>query len=172
MQTIASAGVPEGYGVMPSLIPDGVVEITVRQFNFAFIKAAWHADVVDRALQGFLEVVPEDRVEVFTVPGALELPLLARDLAATKRFDAVVAAAFVVDGGIYKHEFVAQAVIDGLVRAGMETSVPVLSVSLTPHHYQDTDVHNSFFQEHFVSKGREAAEASTKIAQLRRELSL
>ncbi len=103
----------------------------MRHSNFAFIKAAWHSEVVDRALDGFLEVVSERQVEVFTVPGALELPLLARDLAATKRFDAVVATAFVVDGGIYRHDFVAQAVIDGLVRAGLETGVPVLSVSLT-----------------------------------------
>jgi 6,7-dimethyl-8-ribityllumazine synthase len=58
--------------------------------------------------------------------------LLSRDLAATGRYAAVVAAAFVVDGGIYRHEFVAQAVVDGLMRAGMDTGVPVLSVSLTP----------------------------------------
>jgi len=40
--------------------------------------ASWHADVVDRALKGFLEVIPADRVEVFDVPVALEMPLLAR----------------------------------------------------------------------------------------------
>ena len=60
------------------------------------------------------------------------LPLLARDLAMTGRYGAVAAAAFVVDGGIYRHDFVAQAVVDGLMRAGLDSGVPVLSVSLTP----------------------------------------
>jgi 6,7-dimethyl-8-ribityllumazine synthase len=101
--------------------------------RYAFIKANWHAEIVDRALDGSCELVPAEQVDVFDVPGAFELPLLSRDLAATRRYAAVVAAAFVVNGGIYRHEFVAQAVVDGLMRAGMDTGVPVLSVSLTPH---------------------------------------
>src|SRR5690606_10204834 len=80
---------------------------------------------------------------------------------------AVAAAAFVVDGGIYRHDFVAQAVVDGLMRAGMDTGVPVLSVSLTPHHYQDTEHHKRIFREHFVLKGREAAQAALMIGRPR-----
>jgi len=131
--------------------------------RFAFIKANWHADIVDRALDGFLSLVPVEQVDVFDVPGAFEMPLLARDLAQSGRYGAVACAAFVVDGGIYRHDFVAQAVVDGLMRAGMETGVPVLSVSLTPHQYQDTAHHNAIFAAHFVEKGREAAEAALAI---------
>jgi 6,7-dimethyl-8-ribityllumazine synthase len=79
----------------------------------------------------------------------------------------VAAAAFVVDGGIYRHDFVAQAVVDGLMRAGMDTGVPVLSVSLTPHHYQETEHHTRIFREHFVQKGREAAQAALVIGRTR-----
>ena len=68
--------------------------------RFAFIQANWHRDIVTRALEGFLELIPRDQVDVFDVPGAFELPLLARDLAASGRYAAVAAAAFVVDGGI------------------------------------------------------------------------
>lgn len=139
--------------------------------RFAFIKAAWHADVVDRALKGFLDVIPSDQVEVFDVPGAFEMPLLARDLATTGRYAAVAAAALVVDGGIYRHEFVAQAVIDGLMRAGLDTGVPVLSVSLTPHHYRDGAHHKKIYRAHFVTKGREAAEAALAIVRTRARLS-
>ena len=91
-------------------------EITMTPARFAFIKAAWHSDVVGQALKGFLDVIPRGQVDVFDVPGAFEMPLLARDLAKTGRYAAVVAAALVVDGGIYRHEFVAQAVVDGLMR--------------------------------------------------------
>lgn len=66
--------------------------------RYAFIKANWHADIVDKALDGFLELIPADQVDVFDVPGAFEMPLLARDLAATGQYGAVACAAFVVDG--------------------------------------------------------------------------
>lgn len=139
--------------------------------RYAFVKASWHADVVNRALDGFHELIPSEQVDIYDVPGAFELPLVARDLAATGRYGAVVAAALVVDGGIYRHEFVAQAVVDGLMRAGMDTGVPVLSVSLTPHHYQESDHHTRIFRSHFVEKGREAAKAALQIVKLRSSIS-
>ncbi|SLN44821.1 6,7-dimethyl-8-ribityllumazine synthase [Ruegeria meonggei] len=138
--------------------------------RYAFIKANWHSDIVDRALDGFLELIPAEQVDVFDAPGAFEMPLLARDLAQTGRYSAVVCAAFVVDGGIYRHDFVAQAVVDGLMRAGLDTGVPVLSVSLTPHQYQETDHHNAIYRAHFVEKGREAAQAALKITTTRAQL--
>ena len=138
--------------------------------RYAFIKANWHADIVDRALDGFAEVIPRDQIDVYDVPGAFEMPLLARDLAASGRYAAVTAAAFVVDGGIYRHDFVAQAVVDGLMRAGLDTGVPVLSVSLTPHQYQETDHHRAIYTAHFAEKGREAANAALRIGQTRAEL--
>lgn len=134
--------------------------------RFAFIKAQWHADIVDRALDGFLEMIPAAQVDVYDVPGAFELPLMAQKLAQTGQYAAIACAAFVVDGGIYRHDFVASAVVDGLMRVGLDTGVPVLSVSLTPHHYQETAHHNAIYREHFVVKGREAAEAALKIANL------
>lgn len=135
--------------------------------RYAFIKAHWHSAIVDKALTGFAELIPMAQIDVFDAPGAFEMPLLARDLAATGRYAAVAAAAFVVDGGIYRHEFVAQAVIDGLMRASLDTGVPVLSVSLTPHHYQDTAHHRAIYTAHFVEKGREAARAALMIGQTR-----
>ena len=138
--------------------------------RYAFIKAGWHADIVDQALKGFLQKIPADRVDVFDVPGAFEMPLRARILAASERYGAVVAAAFVVDGGIYRHDFVAQAVVNGLMQAGLESGVPVLSVSLTPHQYQETDHHTAIYKQHFVVKGREAAEAALQITRSHSDL--
>jgi len=135
--------------------------------RYAFIKANWHSDIVDRALDGFAELIAMDQIDVYDVPGAFEMPLLARDLAQSGRYAAVVAAAFVVDGGIYRHEFVAQAVVDGLMRAGLDTGVPVLSVSLTPHQFQETEHHRAIFRAHFVEKGREAARAALMIGKVR-----
>lgn len=138
--------------------------------RIAFVKAQWHADIVDRAYDGFVQDFPAEAVDVFDVPGAFELPLMARDLAASGGYAAVVCAAFVVDGGIYRHDFVASAVVDGLMRAGLDTGVPVLSVSLTPHQYQETHHHTAIYREHFVTKGREAAAAVTGILHARSQL--
>lgn len=82
----------------------------------------------------------------------------------------VCGAALVVDGGIYRHDFVARAVVDGLMRAGFESGVPVLSVSLTPHHYQETEHHTTIYRTHFVEKGREAARAALDINSTRAQL--
>lgn len=138
--------------------------------RFAFVKANWHSDIVNKALDGFLELVPREHVDVFDVPGAFELPLTSRDLAKSGKYAAVIAAAFVVDGGIYRHEFVAAAVIDGLMRAGLDSGVPVLSVSLTPHQYQETEHHRRIFTAHFTEKGREAARAALQIVETRRRI--
>ncbi len=138
--------------------------------KFAFIKAHWHSGIVDQTLVGFRERLAEAGmeadVEVFDVPGAFEMPLLAQKLAETGTYDAIAAAALVVDGGIYRHDFVAQAVVDGLMQAGLKTGVPVLSVSLTPHHFQPTEEHEGFYHAHFLKKGREAADAAMKVTAL------
>lgn len=138
--------------------------------RYAFIQANWHFDIVRQALVGFQQKIPAQDIDVFTVPGAFEMPLLARDLAKTGKYAAVVAAALVVDGGIYRHEFVAQAVVDGLMQAGLETGVPVLSVSLTPHSFQETEHHIAIFEKHFVQKGLEAADAALALSVLKQEM--
>jgi len=139
--------------------------------RYAFIKAGWHAEIVDQALAGFQQVIPAEQIDVFDVPGAFEMPLAAKQLAQTGKYAAIAAAALVVDGGIYRHDFVATAVVNGLMQAGLETGVPVLSVSLTPHHFQETDHHMGIYREHFVLKGREAAEAALKIGKFKSEIS-
>ena len=138
--------------------------------RYAFIKANWHSDIVDKALEGFCSIIPNEQVDIFDVPGAFEMPLIADDLAATGKYHAIVAAAFVVDGGIYRHEFVAQSVVDGLMRVSLDKKIPVLSVSLTPHQYQETDHHNKIYQKHFIKKGKEAAHAALMVVKTRNSL--
>lgn len=143
--------------------------------QIAFVQATWHRNIVDRAREGFTDQIrtagfSDDNLEFFEVPGAFEIPLTAKRLARTGRYRAVVAAALVVDGGIYRHEFVATAVIDGLMRVQLDTDVPVFSVVLTPHHFHEHDEHVRYFTEHFVKKGAEAANAVTATLELHKSL--
>ncbi len=141
---------------------------TVPDFRIAFVQAQWHRALTDGCRDAFLAEIgarlADPQVEQFDVPGALEIPLRAKLLAQTGRFDAVVAAALVVDGGIYRHEFVAQAVLDGLMRVQLEAEVPVLSAVLTPQRFDEHDAGDvRFFTEHLVTKGVEVAQACADL---------
>src|SRR5205085_4176997 len=135
-----------------------------RAARIAFVHALWHADIVREAYAGFVEEMqalgfPASAIEVFETPGSFEIPLHAQKLARSGRYDAIVAAGFVVDGGIYRHEFVAETVIRGLMQVQLATEVPVFSVVLTPHHFHEHDLHQRLFHDHFRIKGAEAAQA-------------
>lgn len=145
--------------------------------QFAFVQSCWHRDIVDAGRDAFLAEmaaggVPPGAVSLFEVPGAFEIPLHAKKLAQTGRYAAIVACGFVVDGGIYRHEFVADAVIGALMTVQLETEVPVISAVLTPHHFHEHDEHRRFFREHFVGKGQEAARACLQTVSGLRRLGL
>jgi 6,7-dimethyl-8-ribityllumazine synthase len=133
-------------------------------WRVAFVQSSWHKDLVDRIRASFVSEISqlgiaESRVDSFEVTGAFEIPLQAKRLAESCNYDAIVAAGLVVDGGIYRHEFVAGAVIDGLMQVQLDTGVPVISAVLTPHHFHEHETHRAFFFEHLATKGAEAARA-------------
>ncbi|MDD0972611.1 6,7-dimethyl-8-ribityllumazine synthase [Pseudomonas fontis] len=145
--------------------------------RIAFIQACWHKEIVDQSKQGFVEEMARQGyqlgdIDFYEVGGAFEIPLHAKLLARSGRYAGIVAAGLVVDGGIYRHEFVAQSVISGLMQVQLETEVPVFSVVLTPHHFHAGEEHQKFFFEHFVHKGEEAAKTCAdtllKLRALRR----
>lgn len=145
--------------------------------KIAIIRARWHADIVDQCVNSFVAHWQKlggnaSDVEIFDVPGALEIPLHAQTLARTGRFSAIIGSAFVVDGGIYRHDFVAGTVLDGMMRVQLDTGVPVLSTVLTPHNFQESEQHIRFFTDHFVVKGVEAANACSQILAARAKLAL
>ena len=71
---------------------------------------------------------------------------------------------------MYRHEFVADAVISGLMRVQLDTKVSVISAVLMPQNFHEHEEHKKFFYDHFVVKGAEAAAACAatvdKIARL------
>lgn len=141
----------------------------------AFIQAGWHKDISDQAKKTFIEDMskagfPEKNIDLFETPGSLEIPLQAQLLAKSGKYDAIVCTGLIVNGGIYRHEFVTTAVIDGIMRVSLDTEVPVLSVILTPQNFHEHEEHNKFFFEHFKVKGREAAQACLKTLENMRAL--
>ncbi len=136
--------------------------------RIAYIQAQWHTEITDACKEAFLlelqqKGYPEGSVDFFSAPGSLEIPLLAKVLAKSRKYVAICASGLVVDGGIYRHEFVAQAALNGMVQVSLETEVPVLSAVLTPHHFHEHAAHEGFFREHMRTKGIELADACIAI---------
>lgn len=135
-----------------------------RRVRIAVISSAWHSDIVSRgvdAIRAELGRAPVGTVcfDHFEVPGAFEIPLHAKRLAGSGSYDAIIACGFVVNGGIYRHEFVASAVIDALMRVQLDHDIPICSAVLTPRDFHEHEEHLKFFSEHFDTKGKEAARA-------------
>lgn len=144
--------------------------------RIAFVQAQWHADIVHQAHDAFLaemerQGVPREHIDVFDVPGAFEIPLHAKRLSVSGRYAAIVACALVVDGGIYRHEFVANTVVSSLMALQLETGVPVFSAVLTPQHFHEHIEHRKYFQQHFAVKGTEVADACVKTLESLRRVS-
>jgi 6,7-dimethyl-8-ribityllumazine synthase len=153
--------------LLTSDTPANILQAAGPARRVAFIQACWHKEIVDQCRLSFKAEVqrlnsPELRIDVFEVPGSFEIPLQAKLLAKTGRYAAIIAAGFVVDGGIYRHEFVSSAVISALMQVQLETEVPIISAVLTPQRFHEHEVHRRFYHEHFVVKGAEAASACIK----------
>lgn len=139
--------------------------LNIRDQRIAFIHATWHTDIVLNCWEGFRTEMAErgydvDKFDLIAVPGAYEIPLQAKLLAKTGRYAAIACSALVVDGGIYRHDFVAQTVCNGLMQVQLETEIPVLTAVLTPHNFHEHDEHKQYFSRHFVQKGQELANAA------------
>lgn len=160
------------YNITTSLPQQPAPAAPVR---IAFVQSLWHREIVDQCRLSFTEEMARlghdaKQLDMYEVAGAFEIPLHAKMLAQSGRYAAVVAAGIVVNGGIYRHEFVAQAVINGLMQVQLETGVPVISAVLTPHHFHSHDEHEQFFHAHFRIKGKEAAQACASTIEAMRKL--
>ncbi len=146
-------------------------------FRIALIAAQWHEDLVNVATSSCfsellkLGVAANDNVKLFKVPGSLEIPLVSKLIIQSGDWDAVIAFGLVVDGGIYRHEFVAQTVLNGLMNVALETKVPILSTVLTPQKFDENNPKDiEFFRRHLITKGVEAARSAVQAIQMVRLL--
>ena len=131
--------------------------------RIALISATWHADLLRGAADSCKRALEGHETADFTVPGCLEIPLFAQKLARSGNYNAIIAFGLIVDAGIYRHEFVADAVLSGMMRVQLDTGVPVFSCVLTPHQFDETPERLDFFREHLVVKGSEVGNACLKM---------
>jgi 6,7-dimethyl-8-ribityllumazine synthase len=132
-----------------------------RGKRFAVAVSGFNGPITEKLLDSCLAVfrkagVRETDLHVVRVPGAFELPLACLTLARTKRYAAVVALGCVIRGETPHDRYISHAVARGLMRAGLDTGIPVLFGVLTPLNERQARAR--------LSKGRDAALAALTMA--------
>jgi 6,7-dimethyl-8-ribityllumazine synthase len=115
-------------------------DFSIDGARFAIVAARFNAPVTDALLEGAVATlaehgVPDDHISVVQVPGAFEIPITAKRLAASGRFEAIIALGAVVRGDTPHFEYVAGECARGIGRVAIEENVPVIFGVLTT----DTD---------------------------------
>jgi 6,7-dimethyl-8-ribityllumazine synthase len=127
--------------------------------RFAVVASDFNAGITDRLLSGCLAAFKEAGAPapaVVRVSGAFELPLACLKLARTKKFHAVVALGCVIRGETPHDRYICEAVAHGIMRAGLDTGIPVIFGLLTT--LDEKQAWNR------IGKGREAALAALQTA--------
>jgi 6,7-dimethyl-8-ribityllumazine synthase len=105
--------------------------LNAEGFRFALVSSRWNDFLTARLVEGALDALErlgadEKSVALFKVPGSFEIPLLARKVAATGRYDAVICLGTIIRGQTPHFEYIASEVTKGIAQAGMETGLPVV----------------------------------------------
>ena len=143
-----------------------------RGRRLAIVAARFNELVVGKLVDGALDClrahgISEDDLDVAWVPGAFEIPLVARRLAASGGYDAVICLGAVVRGETPHFDFVARESARGIREAGRETGVPVLFGVLTTETFEQAM--DRAGGKH-GNKGWDAAMAAMEMASLLEEL--
>ncbi len=104
--------------------------------TFGLVASRFNEFITRKLLEGAIDTlkrhdVPEENITVAWVPGAFEIPFLAKKMAASGQFDAVIALGCVIRGATPHFDYIAAEVSKGVAHAGLETGVPVLFGVLT-----------------------------------------
>jgi 6,7-dimethyl-8-ribityllumazine synthase len=120
-------------GALPKLLQPQIHQgrLNAEGFRFAIVASRWNDFLTSRLVEGALDALErlgadEKSVELFKVPGSFEIPLLARKVAATGKWDAVVCVGTIIRGQTPHFEYIAAEVTKGIAQAGMETDVPIV----------------------------------------------
>ena len=147
--------------------------LDARTLRFGIVVSKFNEFVTGRLLAGALEVLDKagasaQAIEVVKVPGAFEIPLAARRLACSKRFDAVLCLGAVIRGETPHFEYISAEASRGIAQAAWETDVPVIFGVLTTETVEQALAHAGAAER---NRGAEAARTAIEMANVFKQLS-
>lgn len=148
-------GSMDGHGLRAAIV--------VARFN-EFVTRPLLDGAVDTLRQ---HGVTTDAITTVWVPGAFEIPLIARRLAETGNYDAVICLGAVIRGSTPHFDYVSANMASGIARAGYETGVPVIFGVLTTNTVEEA-IDRAGAKA--GNKGRDAAAAAIEVASLLRQI--
>jgi 6,7-dimethyl-8-ribityllumazine synthase len=147
-------------------------DLLAAELKIAFVVARFNEFVCERLLEGGLDTLTrhggsKDKVTVVRVPGAFELPLIAKTLAASGKYDAVVCLGAVIRGATSHYDYVCANASSGIASASLETGIPVSFGLLT------TDTIEQAIERSGTkagNQGRDATVCAIEMARLLKQL--
>lgn len=146
--------------------------LKANDHRFAIVVSKFNEFVTSRLLVGALNVLHEagaekKHIEIIHVPGAFEIPLVAKHLANSGRFDAIVCLGAVIRGETPHFEYISAETSGGIARASLETGVPIVFGVLTTDTGKQALERSS---DEDGNRGSEAARTAVQMASLMRQL--
>jgi 6,7-dimethyl-8-ribityllumazine synthase len=145
--------------------------LDAESFSFAIVASRWNEFISARLVEGALDGLErlgakQERVSVYRVPGAFEIPLLALRLAESGKFDAVICLGTIIRGQTPHFDYIASEVARGIADAGIDSGLPVVFGIVT------ADTVDQAIDRAGVklgNKGFEAAMTAVELANLYKE---
>lgn len=147
-------------------------QLDARPFRFGIVVSKYNEFVTSRLLAGAVEVLTkagasDEAIEVTRVPGAFEIPLVARRMARSGRFDAVICLGAVIRGETSHFEYISAEASRGIAQAAWESDLPVIFGVLTTETVEQA-LERAGAPER--NKGAEAARTAIEMANLMKQL--
>ena len=148
---------------MSNLIPPRRRIIAARR-QFAIVASQFNAEyvqgLVDHTTSELRKLSPYSTVTIHQVPGAFEIPIVVRELAAQKKADAIIAAGVILQGKTSHAENLGRSVTDALQRIAVDYAMPVINVVLSLNNEGEA---RERCLEDKINRGTEAARAALEI---------
>src|SRR5437899_10070941 len=156
---------------MSSKVTEG--QLSSKGLRFAIIVGRFNSFITERLLAGALDALrrtgcAEEDIEIVKVPGSWEMPLIARELAGRKRYDAVICLGAVIRGDTPHFDYVAGECAAGIQRVALATGTPVIFGVQTTDNLEQAMARAGGEHGH---KGSEAARTAVEMVSLLRQIS-
>ncbi len=147
--------------------------INGRGLKFAIVVARFNEFITSKLLGGALDALkrhetPDENISVIWVPGAFEIPLTAKKLASTKKFDAIICLGAVIRGATTHYDYVCNEVSKGVAAVGLQSGVPTIFGVVTTENIQQA-IERAGTKS--GNKGFDAAISAMEMANLIKQLS-
>lgn len=147
-------------------------DLNGKGFKIAIILSRFNDSIGSKLVDNVVETlkskdVDESDISITLVPGALEIPIVAKQLAQKKQYDVIIALGVIIRGETYHFELVAHESHRGLMDTSLQTDTPIIFGIITA---ENADQAIARAEKNAMNKGKEYAESALEMARLIKQL--